>query len=65
MSGCEVARRLREERALESVKIIALTGYGQEEDRRRSSAAGFDHHMVKPVNPEALHDLLAAPVAAG
>jgi len=36
-----------------------MTGWGQEEDRRRSQQAGFDHHMVKPVEPEALHKLLA------
>jgi CheY-like chemotaxis protein len=39
--------------------LIALTGYGQEEDRRRSRAAGFDAHLVKPVDPEALRQLLA------
>ena len=40
--------------------IIALTGWGQEEDRRRSREAGFDHHLVKPVDLQALESLLAA-----
>jgi CheY-like chemotaxis protein len=44
--------------------IMALTGWGQEEDRQRTRAAGFDHHLVKPVDPAALEKLLAAiPVA--
>ena len=41
--------------------IIALTGWGQPEDRNRSLAAGFDHHLVKPVDPSMLERLLAAP----
>jgi two-component system CheB/CheR fusion protein len=41
--------------------LVALTGYGQDEDRRRSRAAGFHHHLVKPVDPQALRDLLACP----
>ncbi len=61
MSGHEVARRLREERPAEELLIVALTGYGQEEDRRRSQEAGFDLHFVKPVDPNALRDLLAFP----
>jgi CheY-like chemotaxis protein len=39
--------------------MIAVTGWGQEEDRQRSQEAGFDHHMVKPVAPQALMKLLA------
>jgi CheY-like chemotaxis protein len=39
--------------------LIALTGYGREEDERRAAAAGFDHHLVKPVDPDALQALLA------
>jgi len=42
------------------IAIVALTGWGQEEDRRRSADAGFDHHMVKPVDPTALEKLLAS-----
>jgi CheY-like chemotaxis protein len=41
------------------VVLIAMTGWGQEEDRRRSHEAGFDHHLVKPVDPAALMKLLA------
>ena len=49
---------------LDQALLVALTGYGQEEDRRRSHEAGFDHHLVKPVDPETLKDLLAQPPAA-
>jgi two-component system CheB/CheR fusion protein len=40
--------------------IVAITGYGQDEDRRRSQDAGFDHHFVKPVDPDALAALLSS-----
>jgi CheY-like chemotaxis protein len=43
--------------------LIAVTGWGQEEDRQRSKAAGFDHHLVKPVDPAVLLDLLASRAA--
>jgi CheY-like chemotaxis protein len=59
MDGYEVARRLRQEPGLGGVLLVALTGYGQEEDRRRSREAAIDHHLVKPVEPEALCALLA------
>lgn len=58
MSGYEVARELRKIPGLEGVLLVALTGYGQEEDRRRSREAGFDHHLTKPVDPEALRSIL-------
>jgi two-component system CheB/CheR fusion protein len=58
MSGYEVARRLRSLDGLDGVTIVAMTGYGGEEDRRRSREAGFDHHMVKPVDPAKLEALL-------
>ena len=58
MDGYEVARRLRGMPGFEAVTLLALTGWGQEEDRRRSLEAGFDHHLVKPVDPEAILDLL-------
>ncbi|MFO1431875.1 MAG: ATP-binding protein [Candidatus Competibacteraceae bacterium] len=60
MDGYEVARRLRASPATRHVLLIALTGYGREEDRARSKAAGFDRHLVKPVEPEALNALIAA-----
>ena len=61
MNGFDVARRLRQRPGLEHLLLVAMTGWGQEEDRRRSQEAGFDHHLVKPVEPDALHQLLAQP----
>ena len=61
MDGYELARRLRE-RAGDAL-FIALTGYGQSQDRQRSAAAGFDHHLVKPVDSALLARLLAAHAA--
>ncbi|HYE34024.1 response regulator [Methylocaldum sp.] len=59
MDGYEVARRLRETPEMSKALIIAITGYGQQEDRALTKAAGFDHHLVKPVDPEELGALLA------
>jgi CheY-like chemotaxis protein/nitrogen-specific signal transduction histidine kinase len=65
MSGHELAKRLRELPGWEKVMLVAVTGYGQDEDRRRSREAGFDHHLTKPVDPGRLRDLLAeAPVTS-
>jgi CheY-like chemotaxis protein len=58
LNGFEVARRIREQRG-DDVTLIALTGWGQEDDRRRSKEAGFDHHLTKPIDVEALRKLLA------
>lgn len=58
MNGLEVARRLRELPTTAHATIIATTGYGQEDDRRRSLAAGFDHHWVKPLDPSLLERIL-------
>jgi two-component system CheB/CheR fusion protein len=58
MDGHEVARRLRSLSGLQEAVLVAQTGWGQEEDRRRSRAAGFNHHLVKPVSPTALQELL-------
>ncbi|MGZ8217151.1 response regulator [Methylomagnum sp.] len=58
MDGYEVARRMRELPGLRDVLMIAITGYGREDDRARSKEAGFDHHLVKPVDPETLGRLL-------
>ena len=58
MDGFEVARRLRE-RLGRRVRLVALTGWGQDEDRRRSREAGFDHHLTKPPEPEVLDKLIA------
>jgi PAS domain S-box-containing protein len=65
MDGCEVARHLRLQPGLEGVTLVALTGWGQAEDRRRTREAGFDHHLVKPVDPAALNALLTGPVPPG
>jgi PAS domain S-box-containing protein len=61
MDGYEVARRLRQEPGLEKVRLVALTGYGQDEDRRRSQEAAINFHLVKPAEPEALQALLGGP----
>ena len=61
LNGYETARRLRAKPYGETMLLIALTGWGQADDRNRSLAAGFDHHMVKPVDPSMLERLLAAP----
>jgi CheY-like chemotaxis protein len=55
-----VARRLRRTPGLENTVLAALTGWGQQADRRRSAEAGFDHHLVKPVEPGALEALIAS-----
>lgn len=59
MDGYEVARRIRSLPELAGVVLIALTGWGQDDDRRRSAEAGFDHHLVKPVELEELKAALA------
>ena len=59
LNGYEAARRIRQQRREGSaLKLVALSGWGQEEDRRRSEAAGFDAHLVKPVDLDALFNLL-------
>jgi PAS domain S-box-containing protein len=57
MDGYE-ARRLREQNGSDRMRLVAVTGYGQPADRRRAQAAGFDEHMVKPVEPALLQDFL-------
>ncbi len=60
MDGYEVARRLRRTKEGRDVLLVAITGYGQREDRRLSQEAGFDDHLVKPVEPTFLRHLLAS-----
>jgi CheY-like chemotaxis protein/nitrogen-specific signal transduction histidine kinase len=60
MNGYEVAARLRQQPDFQQTPLIALTGYGEEEARRRSKEAGFDYHLVKPVEPDALGALLGS-----
>jgi CheY-like chemotaxis protein len=59
IDGYEIARRFRRIPATAGTFIIALSGYGTQEDRRRSRDAGFDYHLTKPVAPEALDELLS------
>lgn len=61
MDGYEVARRMRALPGLEDALLVALTGYGQQEDRERARAAGFDHHLLKPVMPEVVLSLTREP----
>jgi signal transduction histidine kinase len=63
MNGYEVARRLREQVGLKTALLVAVTGYGQAEDRRQADEAGFDAHLVKPTNQAALQALLARRIA--
>jgi CheY-like chemotaxis protein len=58
LSGYEVAQRLRGLEGCAGAFLVALTGWGQDQDRRRSREAGFDRHLVKPVDPDALDALL-------
>jgi two-component system CheB/CheR fusion protein len=60
LDGCEVARRIRAESWGRGAILVALTGWGQDVDRRRSREAGFDMHLVKPVDPATLCDMLVA-----
>jgi two-component system CheB/CheR fusion protein len=63
MDGYETARRLREEGL--GRLLVAVTGFGAAEDRRRTAEAGFDTHLTKPVSPEALRRVLRAPESEG
>jgi signal transduction histidine kinase len=60
LNGYEVARRLRATPALAKARLVAVTGWGTREDRARSEAAGFDAHLTKPVELDALHALIAS-----
>jgi CheY-like chemotaxis protein/two-component sensor histidine kinase len=59
MSGYELARRMRGEPRLEGVQLVAVTGWGQDDDRRQSKEAGLDHHLTKPVDPREVQALVA------
>ena len=60
MNGYEAARRIRQQAFGKGIVLIAITGWGQDTDRCRSKEAGFDHHLVKPIDPDALMELLAS-----
>jgi CheY-like chemotaxis protein len=59
MNGYDLARRHRQQPRFQKTVLAAVTGYGQENDRRRSADAGFDHHLTKPEDPNKLQALLA------
>jgi signal transduction histidine kinase/ActR/RegA family two-component response regulator len=63
MNGYEVARRIREQTFGKEILLIALTGWGQPEDRQRATEAGFNHHLTKPVEHTVLMDLLTSALA--
>jgi CheY-like chemotaxis protein len=65
MSGYELARRLREMPETRRALFIALTGYGQREDRALATEAGFHHHFIKPADPRAIHAVIDAFDGAG
>jgi CheY-like chemotaxis protein/two-component sensor histidine kinase len=60
LSGYEVARTLRQQPWAKDLQLIALTGWGQDDDRRRALVAGFDHHLTKPIDPDQLESLIAS-----
>jgi CheY-like chemotaxis protein len=59
LNGMQAARRIREHSWGKQMVLVAITGWGQEEDKRRSIEAGFDHHLTKPIDLAALETLLA------
>jgi CheY-like chemotaxis protein len=61
MDGYELARRIRQRPELQHIILVAQTGWGRDEDRRRSHEAGFDHHLVKPISRESLEQILQNP----
>ncbi len=60
MSGYDVCKKMRDMPALADTVFAAQTGWGEEQHRRASKEAGFDHHLVKPVSMDSLQDLLAS-----
>ncbi len=58
LNGFDAARRIREQPWGRKIVLVAVTGWGQEEDRRRATEAGFDHHLTKPAEPAKLQELL-------
>jgi len=60
MSGYEVAEQIRANPALSDTVLVAMTGYGQAEDKKRSRQAGITHHLVKPVEPSLIQKVLSS-----
>jgi DNA-binding response OmpR family regulator len=65
LDGYDVCRRIRDQEWGKDVVVVAVTGWGQDEDRERSRKAGFDTHFVKPVDPDALKRLIATARSRG
>jgi CheY-like chemotaxis protein len=65
MDGYEVARRLRADPSTASAVLVALTGWGSDDDKRKSRNAGFDCHLTKPAGPEAIAEVLATASSRG
>ena len=65
MNGYQVAQRIRSSPMCESIVLVALTGWGQAQDLARAKAAGFDHHLVKPAEPDAVRSLITSIGSAG
>ena len=63
MNGYEAARRMRQEPWGRELALVATTGWGQDDDRRRTAEAGFDRHLVKPITTAALREVLDASLA--
>jgi CheY-like chemotaxis protein len=61
MSGYEVARRMREQPQFRDMLLVAQTGWGRDEDRQRATEAGFNYHLVKPIDREVFREILARP----
>ncbi len=64
LNGCDVARKLRRMNRQHRQCLIAMTGYGTDEDRQRTQEAGFDHHLVKPIEPAELNALMERSITA-
>ncbi len=60
MNGYEAARHIRQQPWGNKVMLVALTGWGQEQDKQKTKDAGFDHHLVKPAEPAAIQKLIAS-----
>ncbi len=60
LNGYDTAKQLRQHAWARSIVLVALTGWGQYEDRRKSQASGFDFHITKPIEPQAIEKLLAS-----
>ena len=60
MTGYEVARRIRQQAWGRGVLLLAVTGWGQDDDKEKAKAAGFDFHFTKPVNPDQVEEHVAA-----